>query len=59
MRRGHSAFARCLDLQRVRDWLGHVSIATTEKYLHTLPDADDSALEALGRVRGRNRPRLV
>jgi integrase len=28
----------------VKERLGHTSIATTEKYLHTLPDADDSTL---------------
>ncbi|MFD0661386.1 LLM class flavin-dependent oxidoreductase [Thermocatellispora tengchongensis] len=29
------------------------SIATTEKYLHTLPDADDTALDAFTRIRTR------
>jgi hypothetical protein len=32
---------------------GYSSIATTEKYLHTLPDADDSTLDAFTKVRDR------
>ncbi|XRQ07140.1 tyrosine-type recombinase/integrase, partial [Actinomadura welshii] len=34
------------DLQVVKERLGHASIATTERYLHTLPDADKTVLEA-------------
>jgi integrase len=41
------------DIQVVRDRLGHGSITTTEKYLHTLPGNDDSALAALDKIRGR------
>ncbi|MGH3305384.1 MAG: hypothetical protein ACRDOK_27720, partial [Streptosporangiaceae bacterium] len=41
------------DLQIVRERLSHGSIATTEKYLHTLPEADETALAALSRIRGR------
>jgi len=41
------------DLQMVKDRLGHGSISTTEKYLHTLPDADDDALDAFTRIRTR------
>jgi integrase len=41
------------DLQVVKERLGHVSIATTEKYLHTLPEADETALAALNRIRRR------
>ena len=40
------------DLQTVRERLGHGSIRTTEQYLHTLPDHDDTALKALARIRG-------
>ena len=40
----------------VKERLGHGSLATTEKYLHTLPDADDTALDALGAMRTRARP---
>jgi site-specific recombinase XerD len=42
------------DLQAVKERLGHASIATTEKYLHTLPDADDSTLDAFSRIRDRS-----
>jgi integrase len=42
------------DLQVVKERLGHASIATTEKYLHSLPTADETALDALSRVRGAN-----
>jgi hypothetical protein len=41
-------------LQVVKERLGHGSIATTEKYLNTLPDADDTAIAALSRTRQRN-----
>jgi integrase len=44
-------------IEKVRDRLGHTSIVTTQKYLHSLPNADDSAIEALARVRGRRGPR--
>jgi hypothetical protein len=37
----------------VKDRLGHGSISTTEKYLHTLPEADDLALDAFSKVRNR------
>jgi integrase len=40
------------DLQVVKERLGHASIATTEKYLHSLPTADETALDALSRIRG-------
>lgn len=36
----------------VKDRLGHGSILTTQNYLHTLPDAGESALKAMGAVRG-------
>ena len=34
------------DLQVVKQRLGHGSLRTTEKYLYTLPDADETALDA-------------
>ena len=37
----------------VKDRLGHTSLTTTEKYTHTLPDADETALAALDRIRSR------
>jgi integrase len=55
LRHSHASWllAGGADLQVVKERLGHRSIATTEKYLHTLPDADDTALAALDRVRSR------
>jgi integrase len=44
------------DLQVVKERLGHASIATTEKYLHSLPTADETALDALSKIRS---PRLA
>lgn len=56
LRHAHASWllAGGADLQVVKERLGHASIATTERYLHTLPDADDTALDALARVRGRS-----
>jgi integrase len=50
------AHASCLlaggaDLQVVKERLGDGSIATTEKYRQNLPDADDTAIAALARMR--------
>ena len=33
--------------------MGHAQITTTQKYLHTLPDADAKNLDALDRIRAR------
>ncbi len=57
LRHAHASWllAGGADLQIVKERLGHASIATTERYLHTLPDADNTALEALDRVRSRAR----
>lgn len=41
------------DLQVVKERLGHASIKTTEKYLHTLDDADETALDAFTKIRHR------
>jgi len=42
MRHAHASWllAGGADLQVVRQRLGHGSLRTTERYLHTLPDAD-------------------
>ena len=55
LRHAHASWliAGGADLQMVKDRLGHGSISTTEKYLHTLPEADDDALDAFTRVRTR------
>jgi integrase len=54
LRHAHASWllAGGADLQVVKERLGHSSIATTEKYLHSLPTADDTALDALTRIRG-------
>ena len=42
------------DLKSVMDRMGHAQITTTQKYLHTLPDADAKNLSARDRIRGRH-----
>ncbi len=37
----------------MKERLGHGSLRTTERYHQTLPDADDTALDALRRTRRR------
>ena len=55
MRHSHASWllAGGADLQVVKERLGHASIMTTQRYLHTLPDADETAVEAFSRVRNR------
>ncbi len=36
--------------------LGHSQLDTAQRYLHTLPDADEQALEAFERIRSRRGP---
>jgi hypothetical protein len=40
------------DVSVVKERLGHGSILTTARYLHSLPDAGDRALDALAAFRG-------
>lgn len=56
LRHAHASWllAGGADLQVVKERLGHGSISTTEKYLHTLPDADDSAVDAFDKIRRRS-----
>jgi integrase len=42
------------DLQVVKERLGHGSIVTTQKYLHTLPEADQTAVDAFEQIRNRS-----
>ena len=53
LRHAHASWllAGGADLQVVKERLGHGSIKTTEKYLHTLPEADETAIAAFGRIR--------
>jgi site-specific recombinase XerD len=55
LRHAHASWllAGGADIQVVKERLGHGSLRTTEKYLHTLPDHDDTALHALRRTRTR------
>ncbi len=54
LRHAHASWllAGGADLQVVKERLGHASIVTTERYLHSLPTADETALDALSRIRG-------
>lgn len=56
LRHAHASWllAGGADIQVVKERLGHGSIATTERYLHTLPDADETALDALAQIRNRS-----
>jgi integrase len=42
------------DLQVVKERLGHGSIVTTQKYLHTLPESDQTAVDAFEQIRKRS-----
>jgi integrase len=57
LRHAHASWllAGGADLRTVMARMGHSQVTTTQRYLHTLPDADDQALAAFERV--RNRPR--
>jgi integrase len=56
LRHAHASWllAGGADLQVVKERLGHANIATTQKYLHTLPEAGDAALDAFSRIRRRS-----
>jgi integrase len=58
LRHAHASWllAGGADLQVVKERLGHASITTTEKYLHTLPDADETALAAFELTRNHVGP---
>jgi integrase len=59
LRHAHASWllAGGADIQVVKERLGHATIATTERYLHTLPNADETALDALSAIRNRRLPR--
>jgi integrase len=52
LRHAHASWllAGGADLKTVMERMGHSQIMTTQKYLHTLPDADDKALAAFEAV---------
>ena len=59
LRHAHASWllAGGADLARVKERLGHSSILTTQKYIHTLPDeTEDAALGAFDKIRNRKRP---
>jgi site-specific recombinase XerD len=57
LRHAHASWllAGGADLQTVKERLGHGSIVTTEKYLHTLAETDDTAVTALANIRNGHR----
>ena len=57
LRHAHASWllAGGADLKSVMDRMGHSQIQTTQRYLHSLPDADDKALAAFHRTRNRAR----
>lgn len=61
LRHAHASWllAGGADLKTVMDRLGHSQITTTQRYLHALEAADDTALEAFQRTRDRDRPRPI
>jgi integrase len=58
LRHAHASWllAGGADLQVVKERLGHLKLSTTEKYLHTLPTADETALTALDKIRSSAKP---
>lgn len=54
LRHAHASWllAGGADLPATMERLGHRQLATTQQYIHTLPDADQRALDAFARVRG-------
>lgn len=56
LRHAHASWllAGGADLKAVMERMGHSQIMTTQKYLHTLPEADDKALAAFESVRSRS-----
>jgi integrase len=56
LRHAHASWllAGGADLEVVKQRLGHSSIVTTQKYLGTLDETDETAIEALSRIRNRS-----
>jgi site-specific recombinase XerD len=58
LRHAHASWllAGGADLQVVKERLGHSSIVTTRKYLGTLDETDETAIDALSKIRNRSKP---
>jgi len=58
LRHAHASWllAGGADIPATMERLGHRQLSTTQQYVHTLPDADQRALDAFSRVRRRTRP---
>lgn len=57
LRHAHASWllAGGADLEVVKERLGHSSIVTTQKYLGTLDEIDETAIDALASIRGRSK----
>jgi integrase len=57
LRHAHASWllAGGTNIQVVKERLGHASITTTEKYLHTLPEAQSAAVNAFTAIRNRGK----
>ncbi|MCW2940749.1 MAG: putative Tyrosine recombinase xerD, partial [Actinomycetia bacterium] len=57
LRHAHASWllAGGADLQVVKERLGHLKLSTTERYLHSLPTADETALAALDKIRNADK----
>jgi site-specific recombinase XerD len=55
LRHAHASWllAGGADLEVVKERLGHSSVVTTQKYLGTLDEVDETAIDALSRIRNR------
>ncbi|WP_020525153.1 tyrosine-type recombinase/integrase [Catelliglobosispora koreensis] len=59
LRHAHASWllAGGTNINVVKERLGHGSIKTTERYLHSLPDAQDEAVDAFASIRNRSKRR--
>jgi site-specific recombinase XerD len=57
LRHAHASWllAGGADIEVVKERLGHASIVTTQQYLGTLDEADETAIDALSRIRNRSK----
>jgi integrase len=57
LRHAHASWllAGGADIEVVKERLGHSSIITTQKYLGTLDEVDETAIDALSRIRNRSK----